>query len=204
MAISNKMKVRGDGPNRRSLPSYQLLGHLEPSVMARAQQLCATITACSCGSEQYPLSKDHPLKTEFGEDYLHHLLQHPATDGLDWRDYTVSADPLVDALQAALGGMLFYRARLSKLPSRGTVPWHIDTDTSVTCRLQFMIQGTSVWSIRRDGTEIEQRLNVGVIWFCNSGFSHQIVNDGLFDRWVLIIDCDYSEIEKAFAPLVLT
>lgn len=202
--INNKRnRVAGDGPPRQYLPSFLKLDTIDAEVMRLANLEIEQNGVCDCGTERYPISQGHGLKDYFGEDYLQHLLQHPATDGMDPRDYTVPVSPVIDALQKSLNGMSFYRARMSRLLPGHKAPYHIDTNTSVTCRLQFMIRGSCVWKIKRSGTEEQQRLNAGEIWFCNSGFPHEVVNDQDVDRWVMILDCDYKEIERTFGSIVL-
>lgn len=199
---SKRDRVIGNGPDRKTLPTFRHLGSVDDAVMALAIAE-ARQAECDCGKDHYPLSIEHPLKYHFGEDYIQHLLQHPVTNGLDPKDYIVNASPIVDVLRKTLNGMAFYRARMSCLKPGHVAPWHIDTNTSVACRLQFMIEGEAKWSVKRGGEIETQIIRPGEIWFCNSGFPHMVENCGVGNRWVMILDCDYMELEKTFGSIKL-
>jgi len=85
--------------------------------------------------------------------------------------------------------MDFYRARLAILPAGACLDWHIDTDTSVSCRIQIPLQGSMTWQIRKKDRLEVSHMKPGSIWFTNTGYEHRVENVGNEDRVVLTIGC---------------
>jgi hypothetical protein len=197
--------VVGGGPRRETMPSFRQIGTLADDLLALANDEVEKAIAsgeCDCEGDAYKISQQTKLKEHFGESYQQRLLQYALTDGLNERDYKRSISPLVNLLNERHPELGFFRARLAKLVPGAKADWHIDTNTSVYCRLQIMVRGQSMWSIKRAGIFVDQSMRAPEIWFANTGYAHRIINDGAGDRWVLILNADYDGIARTFGSLV--
>jgi quercetin dioxygenase-like cupin family protein len=207
-AVANKRaNVTGQGPGRQWLPSYHYLGPVDPLVMTLANEEIESFIAAEretdCCTDIYPVSHGNPLNDLFGPHYKQMLLQLAENEGLLERDYVVPRNALAERLLTWLDRMHLFRARLARLRPGGVADWHIDTNTSVACRVQFLIRGESTWSIKRSGSVETQRMVAGETWFANTGWAHRIDNYGTEDRWVLIAGCDYNELARQFGAFKL-
>lgn len=193
----NRAFVRGAGPKRETLPSFLRLGAVPQSLMDLAIQqieVYESVAKNDMCTPTYGVCHDSPLVEHFGPLYVQNLLQGPVSDPENERDYTQPLSPVTEQIQRLLPDTQFFRARLSKLPPRGILPWHIDTNTSVYCRVQLMIQGQCTWQIRRREVVDTQTMRAGEFWFANTGYPHQVENHGEIDRWVITLNADYSEL----------
>jgi len=149
--------------------------------------------------DHYRISKECPLKHDFPKAYRQILLQGvtPGSDGRAETDYTVPLYP--EALkQIRTIVPEFYRARLAELAPHGEIDWHIDTDTSVSCRVTAMISGQCEWSIRRRGEFTVQSMRAPEIWFNNTGWPHRVLNTSSESRWCLLLGTNYDSIAHYF------
>lgn len=201
----NRKNVSGTGPDRDQLPLGLRLGSVPASIMEVCNREIDRSIAegiSHVSTEYYPISSDSPLIDLFSKKYVQSMVQIPETDGQDERDYTRKFSPVVDAMAAEYPDLRFFRGRLAKLPPGEVLDWHIDTNTSVYCRLQFFIRGGCTWMIRNRKNPVETwDVSAGQVWFFNTGFMHRVENHTSEDRWVLIINCDYDSIEKTFGRI---
>lgn len=202
----NRRNVKGSGPERDLLPLARHLGDVPQEVIdacLREINEKGLDQVNHCGSDSYPISVTSPLMKLFSMEYKQTLLQTPETDGLEERDYTRDNSPIMEVIKKHWPNLRTFRARLAKLPPGEVIDWHIDTNTSVYCRLQLAIQGSCTWYIKgRNGVETFE-IPQGGIWFFNTGFSHRVENHSDQDRWVIILNCDYAEIEETFGDIKL-
>lgn len=192
----NRRNARGQGPNRRFLPNYYKLGSFDEDFRDKCMSLALQNSDHNdIQKSVYNMSKESPLCEFFPSSYRQILLQHAATSGLFEKDFIVDyqSDILSD-LRRILNDLDFFRARLSVLPPRQSLDWHIDTDTSVACRIQFILSGDASWSIDRKGVIESKVMRRGEIWFANTGYLHKVENRSDQDRWVLTLGCDYASL----------
>jgi len=207
-----RQNVRGNnGPDRKELPNFKLLGALSFTdsalVLGAAQHILAEVGEDynDINNETYRVAQDCPLKTYFPPTYRQVLIQTPITDGVAEEDYRCI--PALDGksritiyhVLKIFGLNDFYRARLAILPPGGVLDWHIDTNTSVSCRVQIPIMGDCIWEIRRK-KEVEARvLTPFQVSFTNTGYAHRVSNPHpTEDRVCLTIGCHYDAIKKWF------
>jgi hypothetical protein len=78
------------------------------------------------------------------------------------------------------------------------IPWHIDTDTSVSCRAQICLNnGGSVFKWKTKSGVEELRMGVGDMYFINTGWSHT-VQAGPGIREVAIFGFQFDELRADF------
>ena len=94
---------------------------------------------------------------------------------------------------------MIWRCRIHYLPSSGQLPWHIDVDTSLACRVYLPITSDidehNLFEIERRGQVIPLKMKIGE--FCvNTGFKHRVLNNTNKGRYGLIFNTTSEEIEK--------
>ncbi len=199
-----------EGPRRESLPSFHALGRVDPVVLALSVIEIADFEAgarqTECCTDLYPISHGNPLNDLFGEHYRQRLLQLPraGTDGLSERDYTQPRGALAEAVVAWLPSLPLFRLRLAALPAGGIADWHIDTNTTVACRVLMMVGGENTWFVRRKAGVDERRMVAGEFWFANTAYPHRIENRGAGTRYVLLASCDHATLAATFGDFRLT
>ena len=210
MTSTARQNVRGNnGPDRKRLPNYQSLGSLSWAELDALRWQVQNILRI-VGPEfndinngaAYQIAQDCPLKTYFPSTYRQVLLQHPMSDGVNEEDYILVKDDFaIRAIGVVRGYGLdkFYRARLAVLPPGETLDWHIDTNTSVSCRIQIPVFGSSSWEIKRQGKIEAVTLRPGDVWFANTGYAHRVVNPSKTDERVcLVLSCHFGAIKRWF------
>jgi hypothetical protein len=202
----NRNNIKGDGPDRTTLPLAKKLGTVSQSII----DLCLFELNSKklnevnhCGTEMYPISVTSPLMQLFSPDYKQTLLQLPTNTGEHERDYVIANSPIVDEIDKYLNKFKYFRGRFANLPAGEIIDWHIDTNTSVYCRIQLTITGTTTWLIKCKNEITEITIPAGEIWFFNTGYSHRVENRENIDRWSIILNCDYSEIARVFGNITL-
>jgi len=198
-----RANVRGDrGPKRSELPNFKLLCPIPPQLLAELNFVIDNSAPDhnDLYGEEYAISQTCPLRYEFPQSYRQILLQKPeaTTTGEKENDYRVpTQQKAYDLLREVIPN--FYRARLAVLMPGQVINWHIDTDTSVSCRVAATIRGRSRWSIRRrDGVIEEMDLEPGGLWFTNTGWPHRVENLDQEPRWCLLMGTSYDDIAAYF------
>lgn len=194
----NKNHVKGDGISREKLPNYYKLGEFNEDFGSKIMEVYkATVNENHIGSKStYEMSIESPLRTYFPPTYRQVILQKPVTDGSFEKDYTSFSEntEILTDISNYLNGITFYRARIAVLPPGDVLDWHIDTNTSVLCRVHFVISDSAHWFIDRKGEVDEKVLKQGEIWFTNTGYSHKVINDTTSDRIVVTIGCNSTDL----------
>lgn len=203
----NKHHVRGTGADRADLPLYCKLGEFGQDLVDACMSIYnADKTHNDIGrKDTYEMSIDSPLKQYFPDTYQQVMLQLPATDGSNEFDYT-NETKYADIINLARTYLPveFYRARLAVLYPGDVLDWHIDTNTSVSCRAHFVIQGNPEWFIDKKGNIEHKIFNKGEIWFTNTGYMHKAVNFTQDTRITLTIGMHSSELEKIVPDIRLS
>lgn len=149
------------------------------------------------------LNQDESFVYNLGDRYKQIYLQDPVegSDKTLEENYTVwTKTPYMQKfLEENFGEVC--RARISVTPSDFASHWHIDTDTSVLCRVQVIIQS--------DGCRLEfDRRNVredcdfisGETYFINVGWKHRLVNPSVeIPKLSVIFGIKYAQLDKFFS-----
>ena len=88
-----------------------------------------------------------------------------------------------------------YRARISVMHGGNELNYHIDTDTSVLCRVQIPAQTTgSLFQWKTKTEEVSLTMKLGEAYFVNTGWLHRVINPTDSIRVVLLFGVDYENI----------
>lgn len=195
----NRDLVKGPGLSRRYLPNFSNLGSFGNDLIQESLKVIGRHTESynDIGNDQtYKMSMESPLCKYFPNSYRQILLQRPVNQGENESDYIVDHHIELLGTIRKYFNVPFYRSRLAILPKSEFLDWHIDADTSVSCRVQFQIQGQSRWQINRKGKIEEKIISPGEIWFTNASFPHRVENVGAADRIALTVGCDYQDLQR--------
>lgn len=197
-------KIDNNAPDRKQLPNFIYLGQQPPELKEEVMKL---VTELGTGfndinQSTYTVSqKFSSILKSFPEDYIQIMLQSYKNEGLVETDYCLPKHTAItDILSRYISD--FYRARIAVLHPGETIDYHIDTNTNQMCRVQFPIQATQHWYIKRNTGEVEEKiLNPGEIWFVNTGFAHKVVNEEGIDRITVLLGCKYEHIQSRIDEL---
>ena len=204
-AFSNaRIRAKGDrGPTRHKLTSFKHITKAPNKVMDEIKRIMTEIKEDDLGTDKYQISNSYDLKNSFNATggYRQILLQrntvpdadiNEETNYNDWRDDT-DISVIKNWLEETFGEV--YRARISVMPPGHELFWHIDTDTSVLCRMQLAVDTEGSEFQFRNRIEGYRALTMedGHAYFVNTGWSHRVVNN---DKWriVLIFGIEYKNI----------
>lgn len=202
----NRKHVIGTGIKRKFLPNFIKLGDFSQNkdffdlvydIFKKNKNLNHIGT-----DNYYPISLDSPLIKWFPSTYqqilLHTFHGDKDKEGQIEENYNVEIEEFKDVHKFIKQYLpiKYYRARLAILYPGYELDWHIDTCTSVSCRVHFIIKGPSKWFVYRDKKVEEKELNTGEIWFTNAGYPHKVINDNKEERIVLLLGTHSDELVK--------
>lgn len=79
----------------------------------------------------------------------------------------------------------YYRSRISVMAPGHELNWHIDTDTSILCRTQTVIQSSESFFETKNRQGIQSNImEEGNTYFINQGWPHRVVNKG---GWRIVV-----------------
>ena len=198
-------RVKGPGPDRKELPNFKELGDIPESVM---QELLTTYgkhrNINHLNSKDYEIKEKCELAGKVPAKFQHILLQDkdPYMDqGFDELKYTswtkYATNPVIKWLNNKFPNS--YRARISILHPGELFDWHIDTNTSVACRVSCALNNEgSTFEINRKGVIESRDFPVGKMIFTNTGYPHRVYNSSDKPRINLLFGIDYKDIECYF------
>tara|TARA_Y100001954_G_C15824529_1_gene611583 strand:+ start:5811 stop:6395 length:585 start_codon:yes stop_codon:yes gene_type:complete len=163
------------------------------------------------GGDNYQISQHCDVKSAFtsSDTYSQILLQQLNQDAdseIDETNYTTwRTDIDTSSIQKYLEETfkMPYRARISVMHGGNELNYHIDTDTSVLCRVQVPVQTKgSLFQWKTKSEEISLDMHKGKSYFVNTGWLHRVTNDSENIRIVLIFGVDYNNLPNKESLLV--
>ena len=102
----------------------------------------------------------------------------------EWRD-DIDCTEIKRYFDKLYGEEKYYRARISVMAPEHSLNWHIDTDTSVLCRTQTIVQSSESYfeTKNRQGKQ-SHKLEEGHTYFINQGWPHRVVNK---NQWRIVV-----------------
>ena len=193
-----------NGPRRDALPTFLDIGVEAPQEVIDEILNLVNTDSCNDLDRQVFLNQDDKFVNYLGPKYRQIYLQEPSYDGcleeeyLEWNDKSPKLQKFMEEL---FGDVC--RARISITPTDFESHWHIDTDTSVLCRAQLIIQSDGC------GIEFNRRNEISYcdfkpkrVYFINVGWSHRLVN---FNKDIpkisIVFGIHYKNIEKYVKPI---
>lgn len=200
---TRKSRVMGNnGPRRHQMKEYGVVSDdVPPEVIEEIMNIAQNYKENDLGGDNYQISQHCDVKNSFtsSDQYKQILLQTlvgenevDETKYTQWRD-DLGVKHIKSYLESKFKGP--YRARISVMPPGNDLNWHIDTDTSVLCRVQIpaVSKGSKFqWKTKTGETEVE--METGKSYFVNTGWVHRVVNESDITRVVLIFGVDYDNL----------
>jgi hypothetical protein len=202
---TKKLRVSGNnGPRRHELKTHGLVtSNVPQSVINEILNIANNYTGNDLGGDNYQISQHCDVKSAFtaSETYSQILLQQlneGADSEIDETNYTTwRSDLSTTAIQQYLEDTFKapYRARISVMHGGNELNYHIDTDTSVLCRVQIPVQTKgSLFQWKTKTEEVSLDMQQGNSYFVNTGWLHRVTNESNNTRIVLIFGVDYRNI----------
>jgi hypothetical protein len=202
---TRKQRVSGsNGPRRHELKAFETVDASVPTeVIEEILAIANTYTSNDLGGDNYQISQHCDVKTAFtaSEAYRQILLQEcvsPDANVIDEENYTNwRTDLAVSNIRSYLETTFKHpvRTRISIMPPGHDLNWHIDTDTSVLCRVQVAAQSSgSEFQFRTKQGHSSLTMIPGNSYFVNTGWTHRVVNTTNDVRIVLIFGVLFNNI----------
>ena len=200
---TRKRRVSGNnGPRRHEMLTHGTVANNVPqAVIDEILHIATSYTGNDLGGDNYQLSQHCDVKNVFtsSETYKQIILQEcTAEDTIDETNYMhwrndISTTAIENYLTTAF--VKPYRARISVMHGGNELNYHIDTDTSVLCRVQIPAQTTgSLFQWKTKTEEVSLTMKLGEAYFVNTGWLHRVINPTDSIRVVLLFGVDYKNI----------
>ena len=199
---SRRSRVKGTGPRRHEMLTHGVVANNVPqAVIDEILQIATSYTGNDLGGDNYQLSQHCDVKNVFtsSETYKQIILQEcTAENTIDETNYVlwrndISTTAIENYLTTAF--VKPYRARISVMHGGNELNYHIDTDTSVLCRVQIPDQTTgSLFQWKTKTEEVSLEMQPGNAYFVNTGWLHRVINPTDDIRIVLLFGIDYNNL----------
>ena len=200
---TKKRRVIGtNGPRRHELKPFSNIDSSVPqTVVDEILSIASNYTENDLGGDSYQISQHCNLETAFkatGEYRQILLQQSEGNDIIDETGYSkwrtdIDSFKIQEYFSKTFGKT--YRARISVMPPGHDLNWHIDTDTSVLCRVQIAAQTEgSEFQFKTKEGKSKLIMKPGNAYFVNTGWTHRVINTDDYLRIVLIAGVMFDDI----------
>ena len=207
---SRRSRVKGTGPRRHEMLTHGTVANNVPqAVIDEILQIATSYTGNDLGGDNYQLSQHCDVKNVFtsSETYKQIILQEctsentiDETNYMYWRN-DISTTAIENYLTTAF--VKPYRARISVMHGGNELNYHIDTDTSVLCRVQIPVQTSgSLFQWKTKTEEFSLDMQLGEAYFVNTGWLHRVINPTDSIRVVLLFGIDYENLPNKESLMV--
>jgi hypothetical protein len=178
---NKKSRAHGVGPTRHLLKTFCELPPPPSAVIETLKNLVNLRPGNDLGSDNYKITKGVDLAKIFNAsiNYRQILLQRSNIEQPESEFDYDQWEPDTSVIQNWLS-LYFknvYRFRISVMDPDHSIPWHIDTNTSVCCRAQLCID------IEKNTFDFETKTGIeslvmesGKSYFINTGWKHRVIN----------------------------
>ena len=202
---TKKRRVAGNnGPRRHQMKTHGVVTTNVPDeVIQEILDIAENYTTNDLRGDNYQISQHCNVDKAFTDSptYRQILLQQlneGAEDEIDETNYQQwRTDLQTSAIQTYLKSTFKapYRARISVMHGGNELNYHIDTDTSVLCRIQLPVRTKgSLFQWKTKTEEVSLDMEIGNTYFVNTGWLHRVINESNNIRIVLICGVDYKNI----------
>ena len=201
-------RVIGDGPHRNDLPNFKTIAKMPPEVVEDLLQLYNEYSGVNfLHSDEYEIKNCCNLQYAISPEFQHILLQDfdPESDEKKfmemrykkWNEYIADHPVAREWLEKTFPNT--FRTRISVLKPGDGFGWHIDTNTSVACRVTCVLNnGESTFEVKRRGVVEKMEAEVGDCVFTNIGWPHRVHNYTDMPRINLLFAIEYKDIAQYF------
>ena len=204
-ATQRQRVIGNNGPRRHELVCFNKLDDVPVEVVDQIFEITNIYSENDLGGDQYQISQHCDLENAFQATggYRQILLQKCKELEVDvinetnynvWND-SLPYDKIKKYLEETFGTVC--RTRISVMPPGHELGWHIDTDTSVLCRIQICARGAGTrfqYNVKNHINEFTMKQ--GEMYFVNVGWTHRVINAGKESRIVLIAGVNFSDIQE--------
>ena len=201
-------RVSGSGPKRQTLPSFHFIDTLSNDIIEDVKSIYKNhINENDIYGEDYNVSKYCDLRKLIPAEHKNLLLQKPTkdSDGMNQKDYTLwdkvdDLSPLKKFLVSNFKNS--YRTRIAMLAPKSQIDWHIDMNTTVSCRFHMLIENDEfTFQIKRKNDIVEVPFKEGAIFFTNTAYPHRVYNPTERPRLSVLFDIDYKDVSSILPQL---
>ena len=199
---SKRQRVYGEGPDRKDLPSFYFVGHVDKDILQEILDIAKKKSGANdLYSQNYSVSKFCDLKEKAPENHVSLLLQKPfnGSNGMNEKDYTIYDKTLENSRLKNFLEKTFpssYRTRIAIMPPKSEFDWHIDMNTKVSCRFHILVKNPEfIFEIRRKERIDKIPFKESSIFFTNTAFPHRVYNPTNQPRISLLLDIEYKNVK---------
>jgi quercetin dioxygenase-like cupin family protein len=186
------------GPRRTEVTEcVSVDNNVTPKFIDAIKNITNTYVADDLGGDLYKISKTcesvESFKGDADSNYRQIVLQKlPEGKGVEmdetlyteWRD-DIDCTEIKKYFDNLYGEGKYYRARISVMAPGHELNWHIDTDTSILCRTQTIVQSFDSYFEAKNRQGVQSyKLEEGNTYFINQGWPHRVVNN---DKWRIVV-----------------
>ncbi|MCZ0932297.1 MAG: aspartyl/asparaginyl beta-hydroxylase domain-containing protein [Oligoflexia bacterium] len=200
---TKRNRVSGSGPDRKILPNFHCVGKLNKKIRQEILEIVDTSKNINdLYTDNYNISKFCDLRKQLPKNHINILLQKPLenTDGMNEKEYLVYDKFKKNSLLKQFLQNRFpkhYRARIAILPPNSEINWHIDMNTSVSCRFHILVKNSNIiFEINRKGCVDRIPFQESFIYFTNTAYPHRVCNPTNKERISLLFDIEYNNIKN--------
>jgi hypothetical protein len=190
--------VSSHGPRRNQVAECVAIDHqASQEFLTAVKTIVQQYTTDDLGGDLYEVSKHcesvenfkQGVDTNYRQIVLQKLPQGKEqimneTLYTEWRD-DIDCSEIKKYFDSLYGPEKYYRARISVMAPHHELNWHIDTDTSVLCRTQTVVQSLSSFFETKNRQGIQSNvMEEGKTYFINQGWPHRVVNN---DGWRIVV-----------------
>ena len=199
---SKRDRVKGKGPDRKLLPNFYYIGSIDSKIREEILEIVDNFRGINDNYiDDHSISKFCDLGEKFPKNHTTLLLQKPLenSNGMNEKSYTVYDKLKNNSFLKQFLKEKFpqcYRSRISLLPAKSQVDWHIDMNTSVSCRFHILIKNKDIiFEINRKGCIDSIPFQEGAVYFTNTAWPHRVYNPTNEERVSLLFDIEYDNVK---------
>lgn len=210
---TKRSRVFGNnGPRRNEMTEFGTVATDVPAeVLSEILDIANTYSENDLRGDNYQISQHCDVDKSFTDSptYRQILLQElndnsdseiDETQYQKWRQ-DIKTDKIQKYLKERFKNP--YRTRISVMEGGNELNYHIDTDTSVLCRVQIPVQTEgSLFQWKTKTGEVSLDMEPGNAYFINTGWLHRVINPSKNIRIVLIFGIDYENIPNKESLLI--
>lgn len=200
---TKRERVNGPGPKRDELVIFKKIGEVSDETFEYLNRFIDENPHSDLGSDDYTITRacNYDKVFNVGHSYRQVIMQKNRSNN----HYTVDEYlystwiPGSEIVQQEINNFFktVYRFRISEMQPRHKLNWHIDADTSYSCRAQICLNENNSTFLFKDKQRVHQfQMKPKELWFINTGWSHTVENDTTGVRKVAIMSFAFADLRE--------
>ncbi len=200
---ARRSRVDGSGPRRTELPSFKLIDTIDDFEELKSEVMDIygrEIHNNDLYTSKYEISKHCELRDLLPNEHKNLLLQEPKIGVVpdDERQFTEWNERSRNTKIRKYIEDEFkntYRARIAILAPNSAIDWHIDVNTTVSCRVHIPIYNPGfIFEIKNRSIIETLSPKAGSVYFTNTAWPHRVYNSSNESRISVIVDMPFESI----------